>query len=85
MSPANAASILSSTRLTAACWGIFSICLLQDKRDRSLFGENSLISLFSILRALISRGWAVASLTEIVTLDGGERPVLDKFLEEEAV
>ena len=34
---------------------------------------------------LISRVWAIASLTEIVTLDGGERLVLNRFLEEEAV
>lgn len=34
---------------------------------------------------LISRDWAVASLTEIVTLDEGERLVLNRFLEEEEV
>ena len=42
MSPANAASTPNSTRPTAACWGIFSIFLHQDKPIYEFFGENYL-------------------------------------------
>jgi len=39
-------------------------------------------SLFSFFRSLISRGWGIASFTELFTLDEGER-FFHEFLKDE--